>query len=297
MSPFGPSLGDSVPKNQGAETSTPFPVPSIPQRNYQDLFLQHNYYACLEHPEYSVPYHQIPINIGPPIEGHLKIEGRWHTVPSWTGSVSLFPANLPYELHCHGEINFIKINLHPDLIIHNSIGIFNTDQVELIGQMVFQDPLIQQIGLALKTEWDNDYPGSQLYIESMANALAVHLLRNYSNQGHRNPMVINSLSASQLQRVIDYIDTYLDQSLTLEKLAAIAHLNPCYFSRAFKKLKGITPHQYVIYCRVERAKKLLLQGTMNLADIAIACGFSHQSHLNRHFKRLTGVTPKIFLKT
>jgi AraC family transcriptional regulator len=52
----------------------------------------------------------------------------------------------------------------------------------------------------------------------------------------------------------------------------------------------------VIQQRVERAKELLLQGRMAIADIALACGFSHQSHLNRHFKRLTGVTPKTLLK-
>ncbi|MEG4942592.1 helix-turn-helix transcriptional regulator [Microcoleus sp. F4-D5] len=82
-----------------------------------------------------------------------------------------------------------------------------------------------------------------------------------------------------------------------KELAGIAQLSPYYFSRAFKQSVGISPHQYVIQQRVERAKQLLLQGNMSLYEIAIACGFTHQSHLTRHFKRLTGVTPKTLLKS
>ena len=71
-------------------------------------------------------------------------------------------------------------------------------------------------------------------------------------------------------------------------------MSPSYFSRLFKQSTGYAPHQYVIRCRVERAKKLLLQEKLTIADIAYSLGFAHQSHLNRHFKRLVGVTPKKF---
>ncbi|NJS10840.1 MAG: helix-turn-helix transcriptional regulator, partial [Microcoleus sp. CSU_2_2] len=69
-----------------------------------------------------------------------------------------------------------------------------------------------------------------------------------------------------------------------------------HFCRLFKQSTGFSPHQYVIQQRVERAKQLLRQGQMSIGEIAIACGFSHQSHFNRHFKRLTGVTPKTWIE-
>lgn len=73
-------------------------------------------------------------------------------------------------------------------------------------------------------------------------------------------------------------------------------MSPNYFSRLFKETTGITPHQYVIRCRVEEAQDLLRQGKLSIAEIATQVGFVDQSHLNRHFKRLVGVTPKTFLK-
>jgi AraC-like DNA-binding protein len=87
----------------------------------------------------------------------------------------------------------------------------------------------------------------------------------------------------------------IDRDLGLEELAAIAQLSPYHFCRSFKQSTGFTPHQYLIRQRVERAKLLLKDGKMGILEVAIACGFTHQSHLNRHFKRLTGMTPKNFL--
>ena len=73
-------------------------------------------------------------------------------------------------------------------------------------------------------------------------------------------------------------------------------MSPTYFSRLFKETTGITPHQYVIRCRIDRAKNLLQQGKLSIAEIAKEVGFVDQSHLHRHFKRLVGVTPKKYLQ-
>jgi AraC family transcriptional regulator len=99
-----------------------------------------------------------------------------------------------------------------------------------------------------------------------------------------------------LHQVIAYIHEYLDRDLRLAELARIAQLSPYHFSRLFKQSMGLAPHQYHTQCRVERAKQLLLSGELTLPEVACAVGFASQSHLNYHFKRWVGVTPRQFLQ-
>ncbi len=100
------------------------------------------------------------------------------------------------------------------------------------------------------------------------------------------------LTRTQLQQVLDYIHTYLDRDLSLAELAEVINISPTYFASAFKQAIDISPHQYVIQQRVERAKLMLKKTDLAIADIALQVGFSSQSHLTQQFKRLTGMTPK-----
>ena len=77
-------------------------------------------------------------------------------------------------------------------------------------------------------------------------------------------------------------------------MAAIAHLSVYHFARQFKAATGVPPHQYVILRRVERARQLLQDGALPLAEVAACAGFSDQSQFSQHFKRVLGVTPGQF---
>jgi AraC family transcriptional regulator len=249
-----------------------------------------------ETPEYSVEHYIITMNIGRSFQCEQVIEGHYEKELMFHGAIGVCPRNSRRWHRWDREINLLLLNLDIGLLTRNALELLETDRVELLSRFVIEDPLIHQIGIALKTELLSNDSGGQLYAETMANALAVHLLRRYSTQGHQTITWKGGLSQHKLSLVTDYINDYLERELSLNELAAIAQLSPYYFSRAFKESTGVSPHQYVIKQRVKRAKQLLLQGKMSLNDIALACGFSHQSHLNRHFKRLTGVTPKTLLK-
>ena len=132
----------------------------------------------------------------------------------------------------------------------------------------------------------------RLYIESLTQALVIHLLRHYSEVAQIFTPENRSLTSKQLQQAIDYIHTHLDRDLSLSQIAKIINISPTYFSSLFKRATGTSPHQYVIQQRVERAKLMLSKTDLVIADIALQVGFSSQSHLTQQFKRLTGVTPK-----
>ena len=101
----------------------------------------------------------------------------------------------------------------------------------------------------------------------------------------------------KLKRVKEYIDAHLEKSLSLDELAQVVQMSPGYFSRLFKQSTGYTPHQYLIRCRVKKAKELLRQRQLSIADVAYQVGFANQGHLNYHFKRCTGITPKAMQKS
>ena len=102
------------------------------------------------------------------------------------------------------------------------------------------------------------------------------------------------LPTCKLQRVIHYVDENLCEGLTLSELARVVGMNPHYFCRAFKQSTGCPPHRYVMNCRVERAKSLLADKRLPLAEVGLSVGFQNQSHFTTIFHRLTGVTPKTY---
>lgn len=288
--------------NSSEENSFPPVLPRLPvlsshQCAWRGISLEQFHQPPGETPEYSVDHYIITMNIGQSFQCEQAIEGHYEKELMFHGAIGVCPINSLRWHRWDREINMLLFNLDPELLTRNALELLESDRIELLSRFVIEDPLIQQIGLALKSELQSNKSGGQLYAETMANALAVHLLRNYSTQGDRSIPCKGGLSQHKLRLVIDYINDYLERDLSLDELAAIAQLSPYHFSRAFKQSTGISPHRYVIKQRIERAKQLLLQGKMSLADVAIACGFSHQSHLNRHFKRLTGVTPKTLLKS
>jgi AraC family transcriptional regulator len=137
--------------------------------------------------------------------------------------------------------------------------------------------------------------GGPLAAESLANLLAVHLIRHILTPRQPAHRRAGTLPRVRLRAVVEYIEEHLDAGPTLEQMAAIACLSPNYFVSQFKRATGLPPHQYVIARRVERARQFLQNGSgFSLAEVAAHAGFSDQSQFSHHFKRLVGVTPGQF---
>jgi AraC family transcriptional regulator len=135
--------------------------------------------------------------------------------------------------------------------------------------------------------------GGRLAAESLANVMAVHLIRHVLAPRSPGRGRDGTLPRARLRAVVEYIEDHLDTGPTLEQMAAVARLSAYHFARQFKRATGLPPHQYVIVRRVERARQLLQQD-LSLAEIAACAGFSDQSQFSHHFKRVVGVTPRQF---
>ncbi len=211
------------------------------------------------------------------------------------GSVLVIPAHTPHCANWDAENRYLILSLEPSTFLQAARSASDSNAFELVPHFTATDPLVHGIGLSLKAELESGNLGGQLYADTLCATLFAHLLRHYTAQKASVSTQPRGLPRYRLRQIIEHIDTHLDQGLTLAELAVIAQLSPNYFTRLFKQSTGLTPHQYVIHQRVERAKRLLLKGEIAIAEIALEVGFAHQSHLNRHFKQWVGVTPKAFI--
>ncbi|MGB3491809.1 MAG: AraC family transcriptional regulator [Elainellaceae cyanobacterium] len=116
------------------------------------------------------------------------------------------------------------------------------------------------------------------------------------NHGSDRPS-IKSIGSEQrtVQQVQDYVMAHYSTNLTLDELAQLVQLNPLRLLRTFRKHTGLPPHAYLNHVRVDQAKRLLTAG-WSITDAALETGFTDQSHLHRHFKKLVGVTPGQYAK-
>jgi len=108
------------------------------------------------------------------------------------------------------------------------------------------------------------------------------------------PPAYGGLSRAALRRVREYIDAHLSERTQLVELAAVAGVSIHHFAREFKRSTGVTPHDYLTRKRVDRTREMLARTDWSLSEIAFAAGFSDQSHMTRHFRRLLGMTPGQF---
>jgi AraC family transcriptional regulator len=129
------------------------------------------------------------------------------------------------------------------------------------------------------------------YSETLAHALAMRFLLYGSSSKHMLNSPVEPLPPRILRRIRDRIEAELDTELSLASLAKESGYSRAHFLRMFRSATGLTPHQYVLEMRVNTAQQLLRQSRMVLADIALQCGFSSQTHMNDVFRKRLGVTP------
>ena len=168
------------------------------------------------------------------------------------------------------------------------------DRLELISESKTRDLQIESIGMMMLSELNQQGSGDKLCAESLSNVLAVHLLRQYSTRKPQLKVYEGGLPKRQLLQIVDYIDEHLSQNIGLAELAQLLDISQFHFSRLFKQSVGISPYQYLLQQRIERAKQLLKQTDQPITDIALLCGFNSHSHLSKRFRQATGLTPRAY---
>ncbi|MBA3693630.1 MAG: helix-turn-helix transcriptional regulator [Acidobacteria bacterium] len=220
--------------------------------------------------------------------------GAWRTSREEAGSVCLTPAGQPIKAAWETEIECLSITFSPTFVAQTALEQNFSDPLELVETHGRRDPLIQHIALGLLTEASAKEPMGRMYAESLAQTLILHLLKNYSTNKFVQEKSIGGLSGYKLKRAKEFINEHLEEDLTLGQVAEAVGFSQFHFNRAFRRSTGLTPQQYLVQQRINRAKELLTKGDLPLVEVGICAGFKNQSHFTTLFRKFTALTPKAF---
>lgn len=190
-----------------------------------------------------------------------------------------------------GQVKGLTLYVHPVLLVHGASDSLQAARVEIVLHLLPGDPLLHHMTLVLHAAIDAADMAGQLYAEALTHALAVHFLRRCAACWPAAWAGPGRLSQPKLQRTLAYIEAHLGQKLSVTELAAVAQTSPAYFARLFRQATGQTPHQYVIRCRIEHAKRLLVETDWPLIDIGHSVGFTDQSYFAAVFRKHVTTTP------
>jgi AraC family transcriptional regulator len=273
------------------------PIFSSQKQSWEHILVEEFRHSSGEGQTHYSNEHTICLSLAPRPVQFLQIKGnKTHTSLYGKGDLSITPAKMPFFARWEGEDHYLQIRIASQFIqsVAQETLAWNRDQVELLPEFRMRDPQLEAIALMLLTELQQDNPGSRLYIESLTNLLAVHLLRQYATAKPHLPVYQGGLPQRQLMQVLDYINDHLEQEIKLADLAALLNISQFHFSHLFKQASGTTPYQYLLQQRIERAKQLLKQTNQPIMEIAFQCGFNSHSHLSQQFRRIIGTTPKAY---
>lgn len=195
--------------------------------------------------------------------------------------------------HWHASgATLISVELDPAKLLAAEGGDSRFAEQTLAGTPRFQDPDAAALVLALWKEIESGCPQGRLYADSLCLGLASYAHRRFGRLGQDAREAGARLSAVQLRRVNDFIRAHLAESIGLADLAVEAGLSRYHFARLFRNTTGRSPHQHVLQQRLVRAHALLTGTQLPIADVALAVGFSSQSHFAETCRRALGQSPR-----
>lgn len=209
-----------------------------------------------------------------------------------SGDIDIVPAGVSGSWEDDADCRLLQLRLHPTLLFQVS-GELGVGESLLRPRFQLRDARIEAIAWAIKAELEDETPSDPLFLDHLAHALAVRLVAVAlpSSGAALERHGQEKLPERQLRTLTDFIESHLDQKLHLVDLGNLVGLSVTRLKTLFRNRTGLPVHQYIMRRRVEYARALLTTSTMALSEVAVAAGFSHQSHMTTTMRRLLGQTP------
>lgn len=254
--------------------------------------LIHVGHLTYEDREYCSLQHCIVVRLKP--ENNFLSNNSTQLENANIADIAVIPAHTNYWSRIELEVSeAIILSIEPNLLNRAAYEATKTSYTELKPAFGQTDVLIQSIALSIKVDLDSR-TSNRLYQESLFQALLMHLFKNYCTQECFPQQTAGGLPPYKLKQAIDYINRHLDENIKIKDIACSLGISQYYFCRLFRESTGVAPYRYIIQERIFKAKKLIEEHQLSLSDIAAESGFSSQSQMTHHFRKIVGTTPKVY---
>ena len=242
--------------------------------------------------------HCIIIQLGASIDVTARIGHESFAQTLETGTITIVPAGLSmhWQLYDTEQNDTLHLYIDPQFLRTTAESMdIDYRQISIAPQFGIRDEHIHHIGLSLLHELKDANVVGRLHADSLAKVLAMQLVRRYSYFKDLRTSR-GGMAPRKLRKAIEFINNNLDeeQAVGLAAVADVVQMSYSHFARAFKQSMGVSPNVYMTEQRIKRAKKLLSETDLRIADIALRTGFASQSHFTSTFRKLVWTTPKAF---
>ncbi|MEP7239482.1 MAG: AraC family transcriptional regulator [Devosia sp.] len=232
----------------------------------------------------------LSVQLSPVRRRDLWVEGkRVEQTQLPAGSVSFYDLEAEIDSQVHSGFDSLQFYLSRDALDEYARETGSSASLDLTIGVPIDDGTIRHLAHSMLPTLESPTARDTPFVEEMALALLAHAVRAYGTTG--NAIIRGGLAPWQQKRAQDMLTADLTSDVSLIEVAAECGLSVSHFARAFRQGVGKSPHRWLVDQRIERAKVLLADPDTRLAEIAVDCGFSDQSHFTRMFARDTGWPP------
>jgi AraC family transcriptional regulator len=242
-------------------------------------------------PDHTHPAYMFVLNFND--QTSMKIDGA--IVTGLPGSVSALSPNIQHqELHSDDPPHYIGMFIHRQFF-EKQYRLYSRGKLPRFrGESYVPDKGLLPLLKRFMIEADNKQIGTDAILEALGVEICHSLIRSVINVHASRDRLTEKV---ELNRVIEYLHSHMDDKITVDVLASVAHLSASHFARVFKEETGKAPMEYVHNFRLERAKKLLLAGDKSITEIAMECGFNNPSYLSACFQKQYRITPSEYRRS
>lgn len=236
----------------------------------------------------------LSVHIGSATQVDCYRAARHFSGTSVHGDIDIIPRGTPVRWNLVGEDDRAILVILPQSVLDEAVSNSPMQAHEVSNRFQVRDPVLESLAMMAAREIQDGLPSGPSYLDGIGLALASRLRACHSAPIGARTADNEGLNGYRLKLVLSYIEDRLGSNLTVQEISRAAGLSRSHLTKLFRQTIGMPVHQHILGRRVERAKTLLQETTLPMAEVALAVGCAHQSHMARHMVRILGIRPLEF---